>query len=357
MIRNIVFFIQNFSRSAGSERVTSVVANMLSREGYNVTVLSICGNNTCFYEIDKKVRLVTLFDEPEINNRKSFFKVKRKLSSFYAANKTDLVIDVCAALCIYTLLLKRKFRYKNITWEHLNFTVKSGMNKFGRKYAARKSDCIVTLTEQDKSFYTEAFPRMRAKIYAVYNPSPYYCRENTDNRENIIISVGRVDYLKGFDRLIDVWQIIQERIPDWKILVFGEGDKKEFLQEELKRRNIKNFEFRPATRNIDEWYKKSKIYVSTSRTEGLPMTMIEAQTFGLPIISYNFITGPKDIISDGKSGFIIREEDSEAFGKAVLKLTEDENERLRMSENAYIESKRFSVGKICEKWSKIISEL
>ncbi len=354
MIRNIVFFIQNFSRSAGSERVTSVVANMLSREGYNVTVLSICGNNTCFYNIDEKVRLVTLCNEPEINNRKSFFKVKRRLSSFYKANKTDLVIDVCSALCIYTLLLKKKFHYKNITWEHFNFTVNSGMNKLGRKYAARKSDYIVTLTEQDKSFYTDAFPHMRAKITYIYNPSPYKPQNAECERENTVISVGRLTTQKGFDRLIEIWKGIEKELPDWKMRVFGDGEEKENLKKELLRKNVKNFEFCPATKRIDEEYKKAKIYVSTSLFEGLPMTMIEAQSFGLPIISYDFITGPEDIIREGKNGYIIPDGEGVAFGKAIVRLCKDEGLRKKMSENALADSERFSEENIKNTWFDLV---
>ena len=107
MVKKIVFFIQNFSRPAGSERVTSIIASELSKKGYDVTVLSICGDNTCFFEIDEKIKLYTLIDSEAVENKKQFFTVLRKLKDFYKANKVDIVIDVFAALSIYTILLKK----------------------------------------------------------------------------------------------------------------------------------------------------------------------------------------------------------------------------------------------------------
>ena len=120
MIKSIVFFIQNMSRPAGSERVTSLIANELVKRGYQISILSICGDNTSFYPLDKSIQLDTIIDKEDVNNRKEFFSVLCGLQRYYKIHNTDLVIDIFASLSIYTILLKIFYGYKNkITWEEI----------------------------------------------------------------------------------------------------------------------------------------------------------------------------------------------------------------------------------------------
>ncbi len=358
MKKNIVFFIQNFSRSAGSERVTSIIANLLSEQGYNVTILSICGNNTSFYDIEKNIRLVTLFNKDEISNKKYFFKIYRALKKFYSENKVDLVIDIFAALSVYTLLLKKKFRFKNITWEHFNFKVNTGFNKFGRRYAAKKSDYIVTLTEKDKQFYLSNLPKMKAKIAHIYNPSPYEdVKINNSLRENIAISVGRLTFQKGFDVLLNIWSRIENIKPEWKLQIIGSGEESSALKQIVESYKLKNVEFVMSTNKIDEYYQRSKIYLSAARFEGLPMTMIEAQSFGLPIISFDYDTGPSDIIKSGYNGYLVENGNIDKFCSQLVELMNDDMLISQLSENSVNCNARFKSSNILVRWLEILKEI
>lgn len=356
-MKNITFFIQNFSRSAGSERVTSIIANALSNK-YNITILSICGDNSSFYKINKNIKLITLIDKNEINNKKYFFKVLQALKKYYSKNKVDLVIDVFASLSIYTLLLKKKYKYKSITWEHFNFNANVGLNKLGRRMSAKKAEYIVTLTEKDKMYYLEALPKMKSKITSIYNPTPYKDVE-VDNglRENIVLSVGRLTYQKGFDILLKTWSNIEKSMNDWKLLIVGSGEEYDNLIQIIKEYGLKNVEFIAATNKIDEIYKKAKIYVSTARFEGLPMTMIEAQSFGLPIISFDYDTGPSDIVKSGEDGYLIENGNTEELNKALIGLMDNEKQITVFSDKAKISSKRFENSEIEKKWFNLIEEL
>ncbi len=358
MKKNIVFFIQNFSRSAGSERVTSIIANLLSEQGYNITILSICGNNTSFYDLGKNIRLVTLFNKDEISNKKYFFKIYRALKKFYSENKVDLVIDIFAALSVYTLLLKKKFKFKNITWEHFNFKVNTGFNKFGRRYAAKKSDYIVTLTEKDKQFYLSNLPKMKAKIVHIYNPSPYEdVKTNNFLRENIAISVGRLTYQKGFDVLLNIWSRIEKIKPEWKLQVIGSGEESSALNQIVESHKLQNVEFVMSTNKIDEYYQRSKIYLSTARFEGLPMTMIEAQSFGLPIISFDYDTGPSDIIRSGYNGYLVENGNIDKFCSQLVELMNDDRLISQFSENSVNSNARFKSSNILVRWLEILKEI
>ena len=359
MVKSIVFFIQNYSRHAGSERVTSLIANELVNQGYDISILSICGDNTSFYKLDSRVKLYTLIDKEEVSNKKSFFSIMRKLKLFYKAHKVDLVIDVFAALSIYTILLKKKFGFKNITWEHFNYKVNTGMNRIGRKMAVRFSDQIITLTNTDKEYY-EADNKIRGKIDYIYNPSPYQEVTLDKERKKWIISVGRLTYQKGFDRLIKVWKLIEDKC-DWQMLIFGDGEDKESLQKQIDDLGLQRIKLMGAVKNIDEYYKQASLYVSTARFEGLPMTMIEAQSFGLPIISFDYDTGPREIVSDGVDGNIVSQNEDnkmiEDCADLLLKTMNESNDIEKYSKEALNSANRFKIKSILLRWNEVLGRM
>ncbi len=358
MGRNIVFFIQNFSRPAGSERVCSLVANALAERGFSVTVLSVCGNNTCFYPLRNEVRLVTLLDRAEVSHKKNFFRIRSALKRFYKHNPTDLVIDIFASLSLYTLSLKRRFRYRSVTWEHFNFKADVGFNRFGRKLAARYADFIVTLTEKDKGYYCAAFPRRRAQIECLYNPSPY-ARERVafSEREPIVLSVGRLTAQKGFGRMLEIWKETEPLADGWRLVIVGSGEEESRLREMIATYGLQRAELLPATKEIASWYRRAKLYLSTSWFEGLPMTMIEAQSFGLPILSYDYDTGPSDIIADGENGILVTDGDAERMKAALLSVMRDDGKAEKMSEAAFYASERFEAKKIYARWNELVEKL
>lgn len=359
---NIVFFIQNFSRSGGSERVTSLIANFMSEQGHSVTVVSICGDNTCFYPLNISVRLITLINKQEVDNKSYFFYVLNQLRKFYADNNIDLVIDVFAALSIYTLLLKKKYRYKNITWEHFNFHVNTGANKIGRKLAVRFSDAIVTLTNEDKGYYCDKYPKAISKLHTIYNPSPYPNAEIGKEKKKMVLSVGRLTRQKKFATMLDIWKCVQQNHPEWKLLILGNGEDREKLELKIHNEEISNIEMPGAVKNIEEYYRKAAIYISTSLYEGLPMTMIEAQSFGLPIITFNFETGPADIVKNGENGYVIQRTDNlkndmQNMAHAIDTLINNPTLRNEYSDNAKKDSERFTMKQIGKCWTELLREI
>lgn len=355
----ITFFIQNMSRPGGSERVTSILANELVKYGYEISIVSICGNQTSFFPIDKTIPIHVLINTESVNNRKEFLNVLKELMKYYKKSKPDLVIDIFASLSIYTILLKKIFGFKNLTWEHFNYKVNTGMNKIGRKFAVWFSNQIITLTETDMRFY-ESENRIHGGIDYIYNPSPYQDVILDQERKPYIISVGRLSHEKGFDRLIKVWKIVEDQC-NWNLLIFGDGEEKETLQRQIDQFGLKRIKLMGTVKNIDYYYRQASLYVSTSRYEGLPMTMIEAQSFGIPIVSYDFYSGPREIITDDVDGYIINEksqsEKAKIMASKIIELIRDDNKRYRMMVAAKENSRRFDIGTIGEQWKKIIEEL
>ena len=356
----VVFFIQNFSRAGGSERATALIANYLSKAGYEVSILSICGDNTSFFDIDSNIKLFTLIDEADVNNRKDFLKVCRQLIKFYRINKFDICIDVFASLSIYTNMLKKFFLIKNITWEHYNYLNNVGMSKWGRKIAVSHSDHIVTLTETDRKRYLQNNKKLsETRISCIFNPSPFQNAETGVEKDNTILAVGRLVKVKGFDQLLDVWSRICNSHQDWQLQIIGQGEEEGNLINIIKERNIRNVTLLGQKNDVTVFYKSASLLVSTSENEGLPMTMIEAQSFGLPIVSFDYETGPKDIITEGVDGYIISQgpNRNQNMAKCIAELICDKGLIEKMAVAAKESSNRFSMDTIGLKWEKIINEL
>lgn len=357
----IVFLIQNFSRAGGSERVTCTIANYLCTQGFDVAILSICGNNTCFFDLDKSATLDTLINKKSVDNRKEFLIVLLKYYVYIRKNRPDVIIDVFASLSIYTNILKPRFKFKNITWEHYNYLNNMGLNKIGRKIAIKFSDRIVTLSQTDMDLYISANPNVKNKIQFIYNPTPYPKAEIGQEKKHIVLAVGRLEKLKGFSNLLDAWQKIPEKYPEWTLYIIGEGEDRILLENKIKNEKIINVKLLGQVNDLDTYYLISDILVSTSEREGLPMAMIEAQSFGLPIVSFDYMTGPRDIISNKIDGFIVegttQEEMNDNLRDLIIQLIRNPELRYKMGYTAKMNSKRFSIEHIGDKWLKILASL
>ena len=358
----ITFLIQNFSRGHGSERVTALVASYLASHGHTVQIVSVCGDNSSFYQIDEKIKLHTLTNLPDIDNKKSFVKVLRRYDRYLNVYRPEIVIDVFAAMSIYSIILRKKYGYKNITWEHYNYFNNMGIYNYSRKFAIWKSNYIVTLTKTDMETYLKNNPGLKGRITYIYNPTPFENEEiNIKTKEKIILAVGRLVKLKGYDHLLDIWAMVEPKCNDWKLLIVGEGEERVNLESQIKQFCMNNVYLMGQIKEVNKYYEKASILVSTSDTEGLPMNMIEAQSFGVPIISYDYYTGPKDIISDGIDGIIIdantQEEKNRKMSEAIIDLINNEDKRTSMMGKAKQSSERFYMDKIGEKWISVIESV
>lgn len=356
----IVFLIQNFSRGHGSERVTALVSSYLAEHNHEVSIISVCGNNTSFYDINDRIQLYTLIHKTEVDNKKELFRVIREYKNLLKKIRPQIVIDVFAAMSVYTNAVKKGLGIRNITWEHYNFYNNLGTYKISRWLAIHKSDLLVTLTKTDLLTYKQHYPNLNIRF--VHNPTPFEGELlNIDKKAQLVIAVGRLTAIKGYTHLIDIWSIVEPQAPNWKLLIVGEGEERGLLEEKIKRLNLHNIELPGQTKNIREIYEKASILVATSDMEGLPMNMIEAQSFGIPIVSYDFYTGPRDIVSDGSDGYIVSgrsqyEKDKLMAGK-IIDLIKNEKVRKSMTVKAKKRSERFTLGVIGEEWVKIIEGL
>lgn len=169
-----------------------------------------------------------------------------------------------------------------------------------------------------------------------------------------VIAVGRYDYQKGFDRLIMAWKKVTEIISGWHLDIIGDGSKCQELQSLIQQQGMeKHISLIKPTSHIDSTYLDASILALTSHYEGLPMVLIEAQSFGLPIVAFNCKCGPTDVVTDGVDGFLVPEGDIEALANRLIILMQNVSLRKDMGQWAKRASLRYEETSIMNKWMEL----
>ena len=186
-------------------------------------------------------------------------------------------------------------------------------NKLREEMIVKKCDEFIILTEEDREQWNNP------KIKVIPNSLSFYPSEVSKCENKKIISVGRLEYQKGYDILIEVWKGVFEKHKDWILEIYGEGSLRKELEEKIEKLGLENSLLLKGTvSNIQEKYLESSIYVMTSRYEGLPMVLIEAMACGLPLVSFDCPCGPKDVITDKEDGYICKLGNIEEMAKKYV---------------------------------------
>ncbi len=353
---NICFLIGNISHSGGTERVTTLIANQLVNNN-QVFILSLIGGEEPFFEQNKNIINDRLFSE-SISMKKNFFSVLSKIRKYIVQNKIDTLIVVDSISCFFTVPACYGLKVNHICWEHFNLKVNLGsrFRDIGRWMAARWCDHIVTLTERDKNFWDHRFNLTDTnKVIAIANPSPYELQDNVPTLEyKNILCVGRLTYQKGFDLLIPAWAKVSSQLPEWKITIVGSGEDEQKLKKLAENFNLTDkIIFAGQQKDMKKFYSQASFFCMSSRFEGLPMVLLEAQSYGLPIVSFDCNTGPAEIIESGINGFLVNNGSIEDLSDKILTMCKEKNFH-NFSKSSFKKSLSFNVNNIALKWSNII---
>lgn len=329
-----------------------------------------------FYPFPEKVRMTDLEINYSDDNDKGIWKKitsylcnrkehKRKLTALLLKEKPDIVVSLYPSESSFIPDIKDGS--KKVLELHFN---KFFRIQYGRKgiiglidrwrtrqdeRIVRRFDKFVVLTNEDKGYWG-GLPN----IEVIPNAAIHVSKNYSEVKNKRVIAVGRLDYQKGFDRLIQAWKLVQHtgRFSDWKLDIFGQGEWREMLQQMIDKQGLQNtVKINPPTNAILNEYVHSSLLVMSSNYEGFGMVLVEAMSCGVPVISFDCKCGPKDIIQPGINGLLVPNGDIQALAYAMMVMMADEAYRKMLSQNARKVVDTYSEEAVMAQWIRLFTSI
>ena len=384
----ICLLTQSLYTLGGVQRAVTEIINSIVGSNNEITVL-MPGTNSqvrCFH-VDEQIRILDISSifsmrfEPVykllnmLNRRTAFLDnpfgtwyserhfIRKgelnKLVDWINAEKFDVVIGVADKYSLVVSLIADRIQSKTIGWMHSTFQgyyETRGQNLFGLKKlnarCLRKLDQVCVLTKQDKERFEK---EMGVRCTVLYNPVRCENQLQTQEKKYDFIFVGRINRLvKGLDYLTDIMHRTVQQLPDCRLAVVGKGSDEAWMKDRVRQLGIeKNVEFLGLQHDVNQYYRQSKVLLSTSRWEGFGLTLVEAMVYGLPCVAFEN-NGPCEIIEDGVNGYLVPKYDLQKYAELLVSCIRDQERYQTLSVNAFERAKDFELSSIVEQFMTVL---
>ena len=358
---SIALIKYDMTEKSGGDRVAANLANALS-DYFDVHLISINGKGESpYFSVSEKVTYAPLLAGHK-RIRKTIIQGTLAIRKYVKQNGIELLMSIGGNVNFFMMNSSGK-KVKKVFCEHINLisALKDPSDTAMRKLGAKKADKIVTLTEKDRDAYISHFSLCEERVVAIPNwidPPLLDYNGEYDISSKKIITVGRLCDQKGLDYLVEIAKKIFSDCPDWKWEIWGDGPDREKTQADIDKNGLSdNVVLRGTTDSIYNIYPEYGFYSMTSRTEGLPMVLLEAKTRNLPIVSFDCLTGPSDIVEDGVSGYIIPTFDTDEFAKKMLSVMKNDSLRAELAAHAKDNLSKFQKEQIVNRWVSLVEEM
>lgn len=354
----ILYITNGINGSGGLERVLSVKASFMADQlGYTVHLAGLNGGNeNPFFSFSSRIRFhnINVGGSPL-----SYIKqYARGIKDLVKEVKPD-IISVCddglKGFFVPRLLPKNfPIIYERHVSKLIELEGKGGITLSTKlkwslmERLAAKFKRFVVLTNGNTNEWSSL-----KNITVIGNPLSFIPNEPSILQAKRVICVGKISYQKGQDLLLKAWELVQQKHPDWELDLYGKRDDR-FLTMESNRTGI---HYHPPVKDIEQAYRKSSLYVLSSRYEGFGMVLIEAMAFGLPCIAFNCNYGPSDIIQDQHNGLLVPTEDVVQLASSINRLIENESLRNEMGKNARASIDRYTPEHIMLQWDQLFKSV
>lgn len=381
---NILFVLQRYPGFGGIESVTRMLAwEFIERFEYRVAVFSTSRQDNYSQLIDSELFDYRTSDLKGEDLKKEFDAFISDFRPNYVIYQDSYVpeeyllehvpksikIIVCEHNTPDCLETGLKSVIKNLSWANpmnviRKFLLPLRMCSLHRstiehhKRMLQIADKYLLLSDGFRPILQNFFHIESSKIVTMPNPIEVP-KEPVDlrSRPNQALFVGRLTDQKGIKYLIEIWSKIEPRC-DWHLLVVGDGDKRQYMEKEIRSRHLKNIRLIGFQQQPSSFFMESSAHLMTSIYEGFSITNLEAAIRGTIPFAFNSFVSAKDIIDDGQTGYLIKPFDIDAYVDAFLSFTRlPQSEVSAMRCRAIEKAKAFSLHRIADKWNELFNEL
>ncbi len=361
----ILYITPRINDEGGVPRVLSVKASYLSDIlGYEVHILTQNkGNAPLFYDFSDKIKLHDMILWG--NKLHYLFQYKKALKWHVKSIKPDIIIISDNGLKGFFVPWLLKTSIPIIFESHGSRFMEENQSKSGffghikdkiisnlKIKGAKTFHKFMVLSEESKNEWG------LSNVQIIPNPNWFSVEKIANLNSKTAISVSRHSYEKGLDRLLQIWQKVIQKHPDWILVVYGKWDENKTYQKLAKELRIaENIRFFEPVKNIQEQYQEASLYLMTSRFEGFPMVLIEAMASGLPCVAFDCPVGPRALIENNQNGFLIEDNDIDAFSTKVIELIENNTLAKEIGQNAIQSVQKYNIDVVMKEWDALFQSI
>ena len=268
---------------------------------------------------------------------------------------SDIIISTRDLFNTWLGTYGRKSCYK-IGWEHNHY---HGDMSYADKVtkSAKNLDALVLVSDSLRKFYKKQLADTKCKCFYIPNMLDSVPDQLSKLNEKRLISVGRLSREKGYEDLLDVFKLIHQEEPSWRLDIIGDGAQKNLLGDRIFNEGLKEcvtlHGFQDKT-FINNLLSKSSIYLMTSVTESFGIVLIEAMSYGLPCVAFDSAEGATELIQDGVNGYLISYRNKEEYAKKVIELIRNKKLRTKLGSAGRKTSLNYTGDKVKRDWIKLL---
>lgn len=318
-MKHYLFIIPSLT-TGGAERVVSVLANGLVHTGRKVSII-IYYDTDKKYSVDKLVEITNLSRGKEIDYLKMpYSKRLPQLRRIIKKIRPDVIIPFLPQVCAQTVAAVPEWNRRIIQTIRNNpeYSPSSKKQRKLRDMLVRFSKITIVQNEQQKEYFSRSIQK---KLFVLHNPAQesFLKKKWLPDGEYRVVAAGRLNKQKNFSMLIEAFSEVVKMIPDAVLEIYGEGELKEQLQEEIVRIKMQDHIcLKGRTEDLGSILQKASLFILSSNYEGMPNVLMEAMAVGLPCISTNCRTGVTDLIDNKKNGLLVPVNDKKEMSEAII---------------------------------------
>ncbi len=354
---NIAITIPNIFVTGGAERVVFNLARYLSKK-HNITIVSFFSNNHKDYTNE--------FETIHCNIVAPATPISRlKIRQYPPKSLVNLLnsFDIVVSNNIFRNYLNpNHIKTKSIDINHLNYDESGGRSTLKKRFSIKLRnnqfkviDKLVVLTKQDEDKFRKAGLE---NVTTIPNGLSFLPEQTAELKNKQVIAIGRLHFDKGHDKLIQAWQNVNQIYPDWKLKIYGDGPSRGNLENQISRLSLSNSVFlQGIVDDIMDKILESSIFVMSSHYEGFGMTILESMACGLPVISFDCPTGPREILDSGTYGFLAENQNIEDLAEKLKLLIGNYDLRKEYGDKSRTRALDYSWEKIGPIWDNLINSI